>query len=265
VHRLEQHSGRKPDPALADFYRRANLEHNATAAGTLVDLAAATGIGLEALETYLVAWQAGGWLRYYPANRAPLVTLPQVATPGIPASSDQRIESLLTQRAAVTQQRIQEIADYAHTHACRHGYLAEALGSGRRTRCGACDNCGDGLRNVQPAAPAGALDPAAVVLDVLAEQSYGRRTLIRLLRGDPEAGDRARSSVYFGVLQERSEQSLGQLIDSLIAERLIQTRALDHGGVTLEATGDRRKAASRKLGGRNPGGQQPRSGTAKWR
>jgi hypothetical protein len=74
------------------------------------------------------------------------------------------------------------------------------------------------------------------VLAALAEQSWGRRTLIRLLRGDGEAPERAKASASFGCLAERSEQSLGQLIDSLIGEGLIARRALEHGGVTLEAT-----------------------------
>ncbi len=82
---------------------------------------------------------------------------------------------------------------------------------------------------------------ARIVLAALGEQSYGRRTLVRLLRGDGAAGDRARQSRYFGALRTREEQSLGQLIDSLLAEGLLSVRELDHGGVTLELTPAGRK------------------------
>jgi ATP-dependent DNA helicase RecQ len=260
IQRLPQRSGRRPDgtavdTALYDFLRRANLDAHSTASGDFVSLAAATGIPMESLEACLLAWQAEGWLRCYPAGRMPLLSLLQA-----PANAAQRVESLVTQRAAVAQQRVQEIDGYAHTRICRHAYLSEYLGSesglaptsqadgraggvfarrtaggrgGKEPHCGVCDNCGGGL-----AAPAPASGPRAadMVILSLAEQSWGRRTLIRLLRGDPEANERAQAAAGYGSLRERSEQSLGQLIDSLIGEGLVAERKLDHGGITLEAT-----------------------------
>jgi DNA-binding PadR family transcriptional regulator len=75
---------------------------------------------------------------------------------------------------------------------------------------------------------------ARTVLLALADQGWGRRTLTRLLRGDPTAGERAQQAELYGALAARDERSLGQLIDSLMAEGLITTRTLSHGGVVLE-------------------------------
>ncbi|MFO1130385.1 MAG: RecQ family ATP-dependent DNA helicase, partial [Hyphomicrobiales bacterium] len=208
IHRLPQRSGRRPDGgevdrALYDFLQRANLDEHSTASGDFVSLAAATGIPMASLEACLLAWQSAGWLRYYPAGRVPLLSL--LPAPG---NAAQRVESLVTQRAAVAQQRIQEIDAYAHSRTCRHVYLGEYLGSqsavhtpghtavqsaastrGKPAPCGVCDNCGGGLQ-IAPAAVQGQADgptAADLVLATLVQQSWGRRTLIRLLRGDPEA------------------------------------------------------------------------------
>ena len=61
-----------------------------------------------------------------------------------PSNAGQRVESLVSQRAAIAQQRVKEIADFAHTDQCRHTYLAHYLGGQRtgimatvrRQRCG---------------------------------------------------------------------------------------------------------------------------------
>jgi hypothetical protein len=98
----------------------------------------------------------------------------------------------------------------------------------------------------------------------LVEQSWGRRTLLRLLRGDPEASERAQASGSYGCLRSRSEQSLGQLIDSLLGEGLIVERKLDHGGVTLEAT--RQGLESLRHGGKsNRRGNDKRAGKTEQR
>ncbi len=285
IHRLPQRSGRRPeggdvDRTLYDFLQRANLDAHSTASGDFVSLAAATGIPMESLEACLLAWQSAGWLRYYPAGRVPLLSLPPA-----PGNAAQRVESLVTQRAAVAQQRIQEIDAYAHSRTCRHVYLGEYLGSqpaghtpgqsaapsrGKPAPCGACDNCGGGLQVAPGALQAQTGGPSAadLVLATLVQQSWGRRTLIRLLRGDPEATERAQASSSYGCLRDRSEQSLAQLLDSLIGEGLIAERKLDHGGVTLEAT--RQGIASLELSGggaRKRGSKtesRPSSAFARW-
>jgi hypothetical protein len=285
IQRLPQRSGRRPDGGeldrtFYDFLRLANLDTRAAASGDFLSLATATGIAPEALESRLLSWQAAGFLRYYPAGRVPLVSLPPS-----PANAAQRVESLVTQRAAVAQQRVQEIDAYAHTRACRHLYLGEYLGSapaadvrkpgenkggqGKTGHCGVCDNCGAGLQVPDAAAGPSAAD---LVLGALVEQSWGRRTLIRLLRGDPEANERAQASGSYGCLRARSEQSLGQLIDSLLGEGLIGERKLEHGGVTLEATRQGLESLrpggknSRRRGDRRAGKpeQRPASAYARW-
>jgi ATP-dependent DNA helicase RecQ len=277
IQRLPQRNGRRTDGGeldrtFYDFLQRANLDTRATASGDFLSLAAATGIAPAALETYLLSWQAAGYLRYYPAGRVPLVSLPPS-----PANAAQRVESLVTQRAAVAQQRVQEIDAYAHTRACRHLYLGEYLGSapatglrkpgqhdggqGKPGLCGVCDNCGEGLHVPDAADGPSAAD---LVLGALVEQSWGRRTLLRLLRGDPEASERAQASGSYGCLRSRSEQSLGQLIDSLLGEGLIVERKLDHGGVTLEAT--RQGLESLRHGGKsNRRGNDKRAGKTEQR
>ncbi len=94
-------------------------------------LAQAAGLATEALEDQLVTWHNEGWLRYFPGGRTPVVTLLPA-----PPDVDERLERLLSQRSAVTFQRIQEIGDYAATPNCRHSYLANYLGGTPRPRCG---------------------------------------------------------------------------------------------------------------------------------
>ena len=158
------------------------------------------------------------------------------------------------------------------TAAASSSPVASDLRRKRQTGCGACDNCGAGLHLPPGAIKDSQAGPSAaeLVLAALVEQSWGRRTLIRLLRGDPETPERARESAAFGCLVERSEQSLGQLLDSLIAEGLIAPRTLEHGGVTLEAT--RAGVGSLKLqpaagwpkGAAAKGAPKPRTAHARW-
>lgn len=259
---------------FADFALRANLQGHTTAGGEFIALAAATGIPAEALESCLLAWQGAGLLRCYPAGRVPLLSLLPA-----PANAAERIAGLLARRADVAQQRVQEIDDYAHVSACRHAFLCEHLGepptnpnaSSADRRCDACDNCAAVIR--LPADDGEGEDAAACVLAALTEQSWGRRSLIRLLRGDPEAPERAQVSAAFGCLADRSEQSLGQLLDSLLGEGLIAQRTLDHGGVTLEATRQglaslkhNKATMARTAGARKRGGlpQKPPTAFARW-
>jgi hypothetical protein len=60
--------------------------------------------------------------------------------------------------------------------------------------------------------------------------------LVRLLRGDSTASERAQQSRYYGALRTRSEHGLEQMLASVIVEGLVQTRELEHGGVVLELT-----------------------------
>lgn len=245
VQRLPQRQLRAGDPACDEFLRRIGLHARTVAAGDFADLASASGLPANLLEGQLLSWQADARIRYQPQGRMLMLEL---LTP--PANASQYVESLVSQRAAIAEQRVKEITDFARTDQCRHIYLAHYLGgqragiagAARRKQCGACDNCGAGMQQAAPSPPAGHSAAATLVLAALAEQSWGKRTLVRLLRGDPAAPLRAQQSSVYAALRERSEQSLHQLVESLLNEQLVAARELDHGGVTLELTSRGRKA-----------------------
>ncbi|MBP8292747.1 MAG: RecQ family ATP-dependent DNA helicase [Caldilineaceae bacterium] len=225
LQRQPQRGSQPRDPAWEEFAGRVGLLEQSVVAGDFLDIAEAAAMPLATFEAAVLQWQAQELVRYRPAGRALL--LERLSTPG---DAEARIGDLLTRRAAIGAERIAAIAEYAATRRCRHGYLAGYLGGAARRQCGVCDNCGGGLQVK--------LDDfdkqARIVLQALAEQGWGRRTLTRLLRGDPAAGERAQQASAYGMLAARDERSLGQLIDSLVDEGLITTRKLSHGGLVLE-------------------------------
>ncbi len=95
-----------------------------------------SGVSVDALEEYLLTWQAHGLLRSEPSGRGLLYTVHDTVP-----ETRARIDNLLVQYRQVQQQRVDDIVHYATTTDCRHGALAERLGGARRERCGACDNC----------------------------------------------------------------------------------------------------------------------------
>jgi ATP-dependent DNA helicase RecQ len=219
------------DAGFMAFAGRSGLDSQQVVTAPFVALAEATGLTPAELEQWLLVWQEARYLAARYDGRDPyLEVLPA------PAQAGERLEQLLRNRAALDQQRAGDIARYARTPGCRHGFLADYLGGERRTRCDVCDNCG--------AAFALAPDPAAhaadaellVLLRALEEQNWGRRNLVRLLRGDPTASERAQQSSFYGALRTRSERGLEQMLASVQAEGLVQTRDLEHGGVVLELT-----------------------------
>ncbi|MBW7885711.1 MAG: RecQ family ATP-dependent DNA helicase [Caldilineaceae bacterium] len=236
------------DPSVAQFLARTGLDRQPAATGTFEGLVETAAIEAEVLEEQLLAWQEAGYLRYYPQGRNLFVTLLPA-----PANAGEQLESLLRSRAAIDQQRIREMAGYAQTTVCRHGYLAGYLGSQPRQRCNICDNCGAQLQLPRHSSRPDFERQALFVLEALHEQSWGRRNLIRLLRGDAAASERAQQSSYYGALREREEQSLAQLVESLQGEGLIQSRELEHGGMVLELTAHGRKAL-RQAGASGSGG-----------
>ena len=238
IQRVPPRAGQSADPAFAELAARIGFNEHPVTSGEFVGLAQLMDQPAEQMEMSLLAWQDAGWLRYYPQGRTMLVTL-------LPAPSDaaRRIDSLISQRAAIASQRIKEIGDYARTTYCRHGYLANYLGGHSRKRCDVCDNCGAGIA-LAPAAQAPNFDAQAkIVLRALAEHGWGKRTLVKLLRGDATASERAQQSSFYGALRQRSEHGLAQFVDSLVADHLITARELDHGGVTLELTEKGRRIA----------------------
>lgn len=230
VQRPRQLRGQE-DAGFLAFARRSGLDAQQVITAPFVALAAATGLTPAELEQWLLVWQEARYLTVRYDGRDPYLEL---LSP--PAQAAERLEQLLRNRATLEQQRASDIARYARATGCRHGFLADYLGGARRTRCAVCDNCG--------AAFALAPDPSAhaadadllVLLQALQEQTWGRRNLVRLLRGDPEASVRAQASSFYGALRTRSERGLEQMLASVQADGLVQTRDLEHGGVVLELT-----------------------------
>ncbi|MBE2238744.1 MAG: RecQ family ATP-dependent DNA helicase [Caldilineaceae bacterium] len=235
VQRPRQMRG-QDDANFTAFARQCGLDRQQVVSAPFVSLAETVHLSPAALEQWLLVWQEARYVHVHYDGRDPyLELLPP------PAQVASKLEQMLRNRATLDQQRASDIARYARTTACRHGFLADYLGGERRTRCRVCDNCGVTFQLApDPAAlDAAAFEPEAhllVLLQALQEQNWGRRNLVRLLRGDPAASARAQQSTFYAALRTRSERGLEQLLDSLLAEGLVQTRELEHGGVVLELT-----------------------------
>ena len=67
-------------------------------------------------------------------------------------------------------------------------------------------------------------------------RSWGRGSLVSILRGDDDAPERGRESQAFGALAFRSEGAVGKLVDSMVRAGMFRAHTLDHGGVALELT-----------------------------
>lgn len=219
------------DARLRSFAETAKIGINQATEWGFLELASALGVLTVDLEQMLLDWQHAGLLSFRSAGRDALISLLDA-----PHDATRRIEGLIERHAAIQDQRVTEIFDYARTKRCRHGHLAGYLGGHARTRCENCDNCGvhslpDSNTNLPDEQT-----QQRVILSALQQQGWGKRTLTRLLRGEDAAGDRARRSTGFGVLAYRSERAIEAIIDELIDQGLIDLLPLSHGGVALQLT-----------------------------
>lgn len=235
------------DAAFMAFIRRSGLDRQPVVTMSFVALAAAIDLTPAELEQWLLLWQEARYLAVRYDGRDPYL---EILSP--PAQAAERLDQLLRSRAALDQQRAGDIARYARTTTCRHGFLADYLGGAHRTRCPVCDNCGAAFALAPDPAASAADADLRVLLGALEEQSWGRRNLVRLLRGDPAATARAQASHFYGALRTHSERGLEQMLASLVVEGLVQTRDLEHGGTVLELTrrGVRQLQELRRAGGR---------------
>lgn len=230
VQRPRQLRGQE-DAGFMAFARRSGLDNQAIVTAPFVALAEATGLAPAELEQWLLVWQEARYLAVRYDGRDPYLEAPPP-----PAQASAQLEQLLRSRAALDQQRAGDIARYARTKGCRHGFLADYLGGARRTHCSVCDNCG-AVFALAPDPAAGSADADLLaLLQALQEQGWGRRNLVRLLRGDPAATARAQASRFYGALRARSERGVEQMLASVEAEGLVQARTLEHGGAVLELT-----------------------------
>ncbi|MFQ6102483.1 MAG: HRDC domain-containing protein, partial [Anaerolineae bacterium] len=222
-------------PELSAFCQAARLRPGQPLTLDLVDVAQQAGLSLDDIERRMLDWADAGWLTYRPAGRDLLLEL---LPP--PPDAAERIAILLERYETIQAQRVDEITAYARTVRCRHGHLNAYLGGRTIERCTACDNC---LEIQPPPEQDNLLDEReqlAVILRCVAQLrwSWGRRNLVRILRGDPQAPAKARHQEGFGALAFRSATAVGRLLERLESGGFLQARQLEHGGVVLDLTSD---------------------------
>lgn len=224
-------------PEFAAFCQAARLRPRQVLELDLADVARRAGLPLEDIEPQVLRWADAGWLSYRPAERDMLLEL---LPP--PPDAARRIATLLERYETINAQRVDEIAAYAQAARCRHGHLNAYLGGRTIERCTACDNC------IKISAPpeSGLPDERDQFLTILrcvsdAPWSWGRRTLIRILRGDERGHtreqplkQRACGQAGFGSLAFRSGPAVERMLDYLENGGFLQARGLDHGGVVLD-------------------------------
>ena len=216
---------------FAAFCQAVHLKPGQSLTLNLSDIARQLALAPDDLEPRLLAWADAGWLTYLPAGRDLSLTL---LSP--PTDAAERVAALLERYATIQAQRVDEIAAYAQTGRCRHGYLNAYLGGRTIERCTACDNCVASAPIAEAALP-DERGQALTVLRALAEShGWGRATLARLLRGDTKTPEYAQGKPGYGALAFRSETALAELIERLDAGGFLHGRTLDHGGVVLEIT-----------------------------
>jgi hypothetical protein len=189
---------------------------------------------LDTIEQSVLEWAEAGWLTYNASGRDMLLELPPA-----PPDAAQRVETLIERHATIQVQRVDEIVSYAQARRCRHGHLNAYLGGQAIERCIACDNCVE----IPPRAPPALPDERAQLQTILAcvddaPWSWGRVTLIRILRGDPKTYRRtrplrqqARDQAQFGALAFRTEGALGHLLDRLLGGGFLSERRFERGTV----------------------------------
>jgi len=222
---------------LAAFCQVAHLRPGQSLTLDLADVARQAELSLGDIERRVLEWADAGWLIYRSAGRDWLLEL-------LPPPKDaaEQIAVLLERYETVQTQRGDEIAAYAQTGRCRHGYLNAYLGGRTIERCTACDNC----IVVQPPSDTDLPDEREQLLTVLrcvsdAPWSWGRRSLTRILRGDDKtrpAGQplhrKARDQAGFGALSFRSNTAVERMLDALESGGFLQARRLGHGGIVLD-------------------------------
>ena len=193
------------------------------------DAARQAGIPLAGCERRLLDWWQQGLLSYRASARDFCLGL----HPWTP-EREEALARLLEGYATMARQRASDMAAYALTRRCRHGYLNQYLGGGAISRCQACDNC-----HPLPRATGALPDERAQALEVLsasAGHGWGRQNLVSLLRGDARASAAALGSPHFGALAYRSDAGVEALIARLEAAGLLRPRQLPSGGAVLELT-----------------------------
>ena len=220
------------DAALAALAQATGLAIGRAVSGDYLDICARAGMDAAAFERDLLIWQARGFLRFTSSGRDALITL--VAPP--PRDAEARIAGLIDRFAAVQAQQVSEIAAYAKSNRCRHGYLSAYLGGQTRVRCASCDNCGKGdlpaIGSVVPDSDAQRLD----VLRTIQERTLGVVNLAKVLAGDRTVNEAYQRMPTFGALNFRSTHAIGQLIETMVDEGLLEKRLYLESSYTVHLT-----------------------------
>jgi ATP-dependent DNA helicase RecQ len=227
------------------FVRAARLRPGQSLPLDLTAIAQAADLDPSQIEAQLLTWADRGWLAYRPAGRGLLLEL---LPP--PEDAGARVEALIDRQASIQVQRVDEIAAYATTRRCRHGHISAYLTGRSRDKCGACDNCQPKASPLHKAATAldlpGEREQLLTVLKCVASApwSWGKTSLVYILRGSPRASDKGRESPQWGGLRFRSRTAVDALIDRLVNGGFLQTRQLDHGGIVIDLSAGGRSALS---------------------
>jgi ATP-dependent DNA helicase RecQ len=195
-----------------------------------LDVARKFGLGPRELEPRLLQWADKGWLAYQSSGRNLLLEL-------LPASADasNQITAVLERYKAIQNQRVDELLSYARTRRCRHAHISAYLGAPSNERCSACDNCAQEQPLPAPGLP-DLQQQCAIILRCVADGpwSWGRQTLVRILRGHAEEGPgrralhpRARDSPGFGALAFRSRTAIAHLLAELEEAGFLRARLLE--------------------------------------
>jgi ATP-dependent DNA helicase RecQ len=227
--------GESDPPGLGALCAAVGLTRGAQATFEPLALARQAGLDPATLEGDLWRWEAARHLKVRTTGRDLLLEI----LPPEPNAAE-RVNRLLDAYAAVQVQRIDEVAAYARARRCRHGHISAYLMGEGGKRCASCDNCvpDHPLRRYAERAAPGEAEGAQALLQALAEggHGWGRASLTRILRADPQAPERGRQSAQWGALSHRSAVAIGKMIDRLVAAGLLRERSLDHGGVYVEIT-----------------------------
>jgi ATP-dependent DNA helicase RecQ len=217
---------------FAAFCQAACLRPGQALTLDLVDVARRAGLSLGAMEERVLDWADAGWLTYRSSGRDWLLEFPE----DTPRDASERVAAMLERYETTQMQRVDEVAAYAQTGRCRHGYLNAYLGGRVIERCAACDNC-VALETPQVNTLPDEREQLMDILRCVSSLSRGRVNLVYILRGDDQAPPNApRNHPAWGALAFRSETAVERMLERLESAGLLRARVLDHGGAVLDLT-----------------------------
>ncbi len=208
----------KADEDFSDLLRGLGLTPGGSAQFKIDVIARFMGWSVSDCEAVLLNWESAGYLKLTRSHRMMSITLPPR-----PADMRARLDRLLEQAQALGQRRIDDMAGYATTEGCRHGYISAHFGSPPRAKCTVCDTC-TGIRpaintpsETQHLLPEDG-EIAPMLLDCLVSlpRPVGRSGLARIMVGNlraPVTPDKAR---HFGALKGLGEGGVLEYVDELL-------------------------------------------------